>query len=80
MIKDHESVDAFIGVDVGKTNHHAMALDRNGSKLLDKALPQDEAKLRAIIVIDLDSSLLNSHSESNLEEGLRISPFVLIRR
>ncbi len=49
MIKDHESVDVFIGVDVGKTNHHAVALDRNGKKLLDKALPQDEAKLRAII-------------------------------
>jgi hypothetical protein len=26
-----------------------VALDRNGKKLLDKALPQDEAKLRAII-------------------------------
>jgi transposase len=49
VIKDHESVDVFIGVDVGKTNHHAVALDRNGKKLLDKALPQDEAKLRAII-------------------------------
>jgi transposase len=49
VIKDHESVDVFIGVDVGKTNHHAVALDRNGRKLLDKALPQDEAKLRAII-------------------------------
>jgi len=49
VIKDHESVDVFIGVDVGKTNHHAVALNRNGKKLLDKALPQDEAKLRAII-------------------------------
>ncbi len=49
MIKDHESVDVFIGVDVGKTGHHAVALDRKGRKLLDKALPQDEAKLRAII-------------------------------
>lgn len=46
MIKDYESVDVFIGVDVGKSNHHAVALDRNGKKLLDKALPQDEAKLR----------------------------------
>jgi hypothetical protein len=26
-----------------------VALDKNGKKLLDKALPQDEAKLRAII-------------------------------
>jgi hypothetical protein len=49
VIKDHETVDVFIGVDVGKTSHHAVALDRTGRKLLDKALPQDEAKLRAII-------------------------------
>ena len=49
MIKDHELVDVFIGVDVGKSNHHAVALDRTGKKLLDRALPQDEEKLRAII-------------------------------
>ena len=49
MIKDHHLVDVFIGVDVGKTNHHAVALNREGKKLLDKALPQDEAKLRSII-------------------------------
>ncbi|WP_346768937.1 IS110 family transposase [Crystallibacter degradans] len=49
MIKDHETVDVFIGVDVGKSNHHAVALDKKGKKLLDKALPQDEAKLRSII-------------------------------
>ena len=49
MINDHHLVDVFIGVDVGKTNHHAVAVDREGKKLLDRALPQDEAKLRAII-------------------------------
>ncbi|WP_276606357.1 transposase [Arthrobacter sp. CAU 1506] len=49
MIKDNHLVDVFIGVDVGKSNHHAVALDRNGKKLLDKALPQDEAQLREII-------------------------------
>lgn len=49
MIPEHQSVDVFIGIDVGKTNHHAVALDRTGKKLLDKALPQDEAKLRSII-------------------------------
>ena len=49
MIKDHETIDVFIGVDVGKSNHHAVALDRTGKKLLDKALPQDEAKLKAMI-------------------------------
>jgi len=49
LIKDHEQVDIFIGVDVGKSNHHAVAIDRAGKKLLDRALPQDEAKLRSII-------------------------------
>lgn len=49
MIKDHHLVDVFIGVDVGKSNHHTVAIDLSGKKLLDKALPQDEMKLRAII-------------------------------
>lgn len=49
MIPEHEAVDVFIGVDVGKSNHHAVALDRAGKKVLDKELPQDEAKLKAII-------------------------------
>ena len=49
LIKNHEDVDIFIGVDVGKSNHHAVAIDRTGKKILDRALPQDEAKLRAII-------------------------------
>ncbi|MDO5745982.1 MAG: IS110 family transposase [Micrococcaceae bacterium] len=49
MINDHETIDVFIGVDVGKSNHHAVALNKAGKKLLDKALPQDEAKLRSLI-------------------------------
>jgi transposase len=42
-------VDVYLGVDVGKESHHAVALDKDGAKLLDKPLPNDEAKLRAII-------------------------------
>ena len=49
MFPDHDTVDVFIGIDVGKTDHHAVAIDRTGKKLLDKPLPQDEAKLRALI-------------------------------
>ena len=30
MIKDHEPIDVFIGIDVDKTDHHAMALNRAG--------------------------------------------------
>ena len=49
MFPEHDTVDVFIGIDVGKTDHHAVAIDRAGKKLLDKPLPQDEAKLRALI-------------------------------
>ncbi|MCQ9369640.1 IS110 family transposase, partial [Brevibacterium sp. 91QC2O2] len=45
----YDTVDVFIGIDVGKTEHHAVALDRDGKKLYDKPLPQDEAKLRTVI-------------------------------
>lgn len=44
-----EKVAVFIGVDVGKGEHHAVALDWSGRRLFDKALPNDEAKLRALI-------------------------------
>ena len=37
-----------IGLDVGKTAHHACALDPDGNKLFDKPLPQDETKLREL--------------------------------
>ncbi|QOI65948.1 IS110 family transposase (plasmid) [Arthrobacter sp. TES] len=49
MIKNHAEVDVFLGVDVGKGEHHAVALDRAGRKLYDKALPNDEAKMQAVI-------------------------------
>lgn len=35
-----------IGLDVGKSGHHACALDLDGEKLSDKPLPQDQAALR----------------------------------
>lgn len=47
--QQHNSVDVFIGVDVGKGQHHAVALDRTGKRLYNKALPNDEAKLRTLI-------------------------------
>lgn len=46
---DYESVQIFIGVDVGKDTHHAVAVNRSGKRLFDKALPNDEAKLRSLI-------------------------------
>ncbi len=35
----------FCGLDVGKSAHHAVALDPAGARLHDAALPQDEARL-----------------------------------
>lgn len=49
MIRNHENVEVFVGLDVGKGEHHAVALDRAGKKLLDRALPNDEARIREIL-------------------------------
>jgi len=49
VIEEHHQVEVFVGLDVGKSEHHAVALDRAGKVLFDKALPNDEAKLRAIL-------------------------------
>jgi transposase len=49
MIEKYDEVDVFIGVDVGKSGHHAVALSRDGKTLFDKGLPQDEARLRELI-------------------------------
>ena len=38
----------FLGLDPGKGEHHACALDPSGKKLHDKPLPNDEQRLRAL--------------------------------
>lgn len=48
-IEHDDAIDVFIGVDVGKGEHHAVALDRSGKRLFDKALPNDEGRLRELI-------------------------------
>lgn len=48
-IEQYDAVDVFIGVGVGKGEHHAVALSRAGKRMLDKALPNDETRLRALI-------------------------------
>ncbi len=49
MMENYESADVFVGVDVGKGEHHAVAYDRAGKVLFDKSLPNDETKLREVI-------------------------------
>lgn len=44
-----DGIDVFVGLDVGKGVHHAVALDRQGRQVLNQALPNDEARLRAIL-------------------------------
>lgn len=48
-IERYAEVDVFVGLDVGKGEHHAVALDRSGRRLLDKPLPNDEARLRGVL-------------------------------
>lgn len=43
-----QGFDVYCGLDVGKAEHHATALDRAGQRLFDKPLPQDEALLREL--------------------------------
>ncbi|STC40830.1 IS110 family transposase [Corynebacterium amycolatum] len=40
--------EIIIGLDVGKTGHHACALTNTGERIYDKPLPQDEAARREI--------------------------------
>jgi hypothetical protein len=49
VILEQRDIDVYIGLDVGKSGHHAAAVDRSGRKLFDKALSHDEARLREIL-------------------------------
>jgi transposase len=44
-----EEIDVYVGLDVGKQDHWAVALDRSGQRLWDKTMPNDEAKLREVL-------------------------------
>jgi len=43
-----EDIQIFLGLDVGKTDHWACALIQDGTKIWNKTLPNDEAKLTAV--------------------------------
>ncbi|QAY64759.1 IS110 family transposase [Xylanimonas allomyrinae] len=45
----YDDIAVFIGLDVGKGEHHAVALDKAGERLFDKPLPNSEARLRALL-------------------------------
>ncbi|WP_224389147.1 IS110 family transposase [Pseudonocardia sp. ICBG1293] len=65
---DNTGFEVFCGLDVGKSVHHACALDRAGKRLHDKPLPNDEAALtevftrltehgRTLVVVDQPASI-----------------------
>src|SRR5690606_26783844 len=41
-------IDIFLGLDVGKTDHWACAVTKDGTKIWNKTLPNDEAKLVSV--------------------------------
>lgn len=49
QIENYDQVDVFVGLDVGKGEHHADALDRTGKKLYDRALPNGERRLLTVL-------------------------------
>lgn len=51
IITNHADTDVFFGIDVGKHNHHALAINRDGKQRLPKALLQNETKLKALITL-----------------------------
>lgn len=40
--------EVWCGLDVGKLSHHACAVDKEGQRLFDGSLPQDETRLREL--------------------------------
>jgi transposase len=48
-VSDQREIAVYLGLDVGKGEHHAVALTPNGKTLYDKALPNSEPRLRALL-------------------------------
>jgi hypothetical protein len=44
----HDDIDVYLGLDVGKGEHHATALTPSGKRVFDKQLPNTEPKLREV--------------------------------
>ncbi|WP_253195692.1 IS110 family transposase [Streptomyces sp. JHA26] len=48
VVNEDKTVDVYLGLDVGKGEHHATALTPAGKKAFDKPLPNTEPKLREL--------------------------------
>jgi transposase len=93
VLKGYDEVAVFLGLDVGKQGHHAVAQDRSGKKLLDRALPNDEAKLRelygrmkvhgpVLLVVDQPATIGALPVAVALDEGITVAylPGLAMRR
>jgi transposase len=47
-VTDETDIGVYLGLDVGKGEHHAAAVNRAGKKVFDKPLPNSEPKLREL--------------------------------
>jgi transposase len=93
MINGHDEVAVFLGLDVGKGEHHAVALSRPGKCLLDRALPNAEVKLRelyrrlaahgpVLLVVDQPATIGALPVAVALDEGIAVAylPGLAMRR
>ena len=93
MINGHDEVAVFLGLDVGKGEHHAVTLNRPGKCLLDRALPNDEVKLRelyrrlaahgpVLLVVDQPATIGALPVAVALDEGIAVAylPGLAMRR
>lgn len=49
MIGNYDSVDVSVRVKVGTSEHHAGALNRVGKAVFETVIPNDEARMRAVL-------------------------------
>lgn len=47
-MSDEPGIDVYLGLDVGKGDHHAAAVNQAGKKVFDKPLPNSEPRLREL--------------------------------
>jgi hypothetical protein len=47
-VNDEGGIDVYLGLDVGKGEHHGTALTPAGKKVFDKPLPNSEPRLREL--------------------------------
>ncbi|WP_369383314.1 IS110 family transposase [Streptomyces sp. cg36] len=47
-MSDETGIDVYLGLDVGKGDHHAAAVNQAGKKVFDKPLPNSEPKLQEL--------------------------------